>query len=1038
MNKFFTKKQLICLAITLFAMVSLQAQTTLYANNFDSFTAADNITLSPEWQAVDNATAMFVDGALQLYGKGAFGGTIILNQTLPQRYQVEYDLTPLKLVNTSDMGRWTSCLINRQSNGDFYNAAIRMNGKVGLDKFNKNNPPATNSTWGPTKAFNGLGSNLTWNTAYRIKITVDNRVLTYYVNGTQIGSITMAEGFETGQIGFGAHHVKVRIDNLKVTTIPEGSEAPTTIYENNFDGYSPSDWAVRMGTTQAISYVDGAMELQSNRMGLMTYTGTPLPDNFQAEFDFSFIQSANQTRWGSFLFRCDDTKGFWHTAIRKNGNANIDNHALLESNLWPSINSFPRSTPLEYNRMYHIKVMLVGMKVLYYVDDEYVGTMNLPAGYETGTFGFAWDNSTVRIDNFKITTIDELPEEYLAELAIPTTAIANPPVVVAPLNTVAAYNALENSIRPSVVIINLDDDLNILADDNSVIASLNDFFTAKARKAVPAFVLKNATQVDNLSNFLRPRLVTDALLLVESNQAELLKTARQQLPSLRGIIRFGSEMNTQEQANAVVETLNRHYANVALLPITTPRNLIANMQLRLANVWLTADDTEAVYSAITKGANGVLRTDYAAVHDIYGQFTTPALIRKPFVSGHRGIPSQYPENTLEGFKRAFNTGADAFELDVYLTQDNHIVVIHDVMVDRTTNGTGQVESMTLQQLKELVIDEQPGISEVIPTLDEVFTFFKGKNVFLQLEVKSTKPALMTKLAELVQQHDFYNQLGIFSSVSAQLQLAKDLLPQVPTAHFYESAIDTDADYLRIIKNASSHNHQPDVAGGNVSDVDKYTYTMAARGLASWMHTINQQPLFDELTVNKGITTILTDYPQWGAFVHNLTANLQSAKAGEAFSPQGAVDGVSGTVPCGMMKIGGDIDFTQQSTSYLFTQPGTLKVLYYYDVTLPREDSSITYRLYSEPVTLTVQPGATSSYELLNHSGTTILGRQKEIFIHSEPLESNVQVEIFSMLGSKVYGMTLQQTPVTIDLPGGFYLVKVTNGNQLLNKKVFVH
>ena len=72
-----------------------------------------------------------------------------------------------------------------------------------------------------------------------------------------------------------------------------------------------------------------------------------------------------------------------------------------------------------------------------------------------------------------------------------------------------------------------------------------------------------------------------------------------------------------------------------------------------------------------------------------------------YVAGHRGWPAKYPENTMESFRAAEQLGVDQIELDVRITKDGELVIIHDAMVDRTTNGTGFVCEKTLAELKSL-------------------------------------------------------------------------------------------------------------------------------------------------------------------------------------------------------------------------------------------------------------------------------------------------------------------------------------------------
>lgn len=108
------------------------------------------------------------------------------------------------------------------------------------------------------------------------------------------------------------------------------------------------------------------------------------------------------------------------------------------------------------------------------------------------------------------------------------------------------------------------------------------------------------------------------------------------------------------------------------------------------------------------------------------------------IYGHRGASGHAPENTLEAFRLAMEMGADGFELDVHLSKDGELVVIHDETVDRTTDGTGLVRELTLAQLKEL--DASNGMAAYkgakVPTLGEVFDLIKDTRHIVNVEVKT--------------------------------------------------------------------------------------------------------------------------------------------------------------------------------------------------------------------------------------------------------------------------------------------------------------
>jgi len=105
------------------------------------------------------------------------------------------------------------------------------------------------------------------------------------------------------------------------------------------------------------------------------------------------------------------------------------------------------------------------------------------------------------------------------------------------------------------------------------------------------------------------------------------------------------------------------------------------------------------------------------------------------IIGHRGAPADEPENTLRSFRRALAVGVAAVELDVQLTKDGRLVVIHDETLDRTTNGRGPVQDFTLAELKRL----DAGRGESVPSLEEVFDLVQGQ-AHLMVELKQPEAA----------------------------------------------------------------------------------------------------------------------------------------------------------------------------------------------------------------------------------------------------------------------------------------------------------
>ncbi len=115
------------------------------------------------------------------------------------------------------------------------------------------------------------------------------------------------------------------------------------------------------------------------------------------------------------------------------------------------------------------------------------------------------------------------------------------------------------------------------------------------------------------------------------------------------------------------------------------------------------------------------------------------------IVGHRGARNAEPENTLLSFRKGIGLGVDYVECDVRLTKDGELVAMHDSTLERTTNGTGEVEGKSLAELKEL----DAGKGEKIPTLQEIIDTVKGK-VGLIVELKGSDTA--AKSVELVKKN----------------------------------------------------------------------------------------------------------------------------------------------------------------------------------------------------------------------------------------------------------------------------------------------
>jgi glycerophosphoryl diester phosphodiesterase len=143
-----------------------------------------------------------------------------------------------------------------------------------------------------------------------------------------------------------------------------------------------------------------------------------------------------------------------------------------------------------------------------------------------------------------------------------------------------------------------------------------------------------------------------------------------------------------------------------------------------------------------------------------------------FIIGHRGVMGVEPENTLRSFVHAEQSGMDAIELDLHLSKDGSLVVMHDAEVDRTTDGRGAIADKTVGELREL----DAGQGERIPLFDEVLDAVRSP---LQAEIKDAAAA--RALADVMRRRNLAGRVEVSSFHDEAVAEIASLVPGVRTA-----------------------------------------------------------------------------------------------------------------------------------------------------------------------------------------------------------------------------------------------------------------
>lgn len=171
---------------------------------------------------------------------------------------------------------------------------------------------------------------------------------------------------------------------------------------------------------------------------------------------------------------------------------------------------------------------------------------------------------------------------------------------------------------------------------------------------------------------------------------------------------------------------------------------------------------------------------------------------------HRGASAYYPENTMLSFEKAIEMGCTGIETDVQLTKDGILVLIHDEMVNRTTNGEGNVQDYTYYELNKLdagswMGEEFKGIK--IPTVEELIYLVKDKNIILNFEIKNEiviYEDIEQKLIDLIYKHKINDKVILSSFNHYSLVKCNKISKLINTGILYMEGLYKPYDYAKTV------------------------------------------------------------------------------------------------------------------------------------------------------------------------------------------------------------------------------------------------
>ncbi len=231
---------------------------------------------------------------------------------------------------------------------------------------------------------------------------------------------------------------------------------------------------------------------------------------------------------------------------------------------------------------------------------------------------------------------------------------------------------------------------------------------------------------------------------------------------------------------------------------------------------------------------------------------------KPLVWAHRGASGYAPENTLAAFQKAVDLGADGVELDIQLTKDDQIVVIHDEMIDRTSDGKGWVKDYTLEELRAFNYNRtKPEYKHAdIPTMREVFELLKPTGLFINIEIKTGVvfyEKIEEKILALAKEMGMEDRVCYSSFNHYTVTRIHELKPDAEVGFLYaDGPIDMPSYGVKHGVNAlhpALYNLQ----------YDGFVKECKEKGLKLNVWTVNERP-YMEMCCQYGVDAIITNYP----------------------------------------------------------------------------------------------------------------------------------------------------------------------------------
>lgn len=803
--------------------------------------------------------------------------------------------------------------------------------------------------------------------------------------------------FENGKMTAqrkGVHLVTGQKDGVSISLLvvtKDQGDAEYVLYENNFEreaeGGLPAGWTKTEGKTDGKAAVKGGAFVIDASTAPDNPTRVALPEylqlfgNYGIEADVTHLAANEPTRWHSVMYRIQNNSGggfpYYQMAVRQNATAvnGVEFAERTPDNAWNVMGKGTFGETLSADKMYHYAIDVYGDRVMQSIDGQLLVNTDQAGAYLKGGIGLQANGSVMKVDNLRVTLLQTelppLPEASFVNVAKADTSIALAPSVVAELGSKEQLNAYNEGDLPATLIIYVDKNMQVTTPNgNQEIANLEGVLDAIDSRIMPAFYVKDAKTASRLTTELKSSGLEDAFIV--SDRAELVDQAREAYPMLRGIVDFsGAKVRSNEDLMEIRKQATRSQAKIVILPQEeASEENVAYLQQRTIVVWTkeakAKDEQERyvnLHRMITAGTNGMITGSPGGAYralKVYSNNTT--LIRKPYMIGHRGMPSVAPENTIISNRLALDAGADFIENDIFLSKDGHLVIIHDSVVDTTTYGTGRVENMTLEELRRLKVRQVPGTNYPearIATLEEQIDLARERGAMIYAEIKTNTPAAVDAFVKLVKAKNAEDLINVMSFDTNQLDRLAAQLPDMPVGLLtggYANENRVNGALRETLKVMQRYNSTLNTSYGGLGP--KFMDAAHQRGLIVSPWTYNNHADFKNIFM-LGAFGITTDYAFWAKdwdIAIEPEMKEVTLKSGDSLKLSAFVESYSRTrkqvePDIVLLDDRGIVTLDQKEENRVLAQKaGTAYALLRYTASI---DTELRYDIYTEPVQIKV-------------------------------------------------------------------------------------